>query len=60
MYTAELIGVEDRATQGEGAAETQEARHPRLHQTPGLRGLDLCAEISIRLGKLEGGAAAIR
>ena len=31
--------VEDRATQGKGAVETQEARHPRLHPATGLRGL---------------------
>ncbi len=42
----EPIGVEDRATQGKGAVEAQEARHPRLPQTTGLRGLDVCAEIS--------------
>ena len=38
--------VEGRATQSEGAFETQERRYPRLHKTAGLRGLDVWAEIS--------------
>src|SRR5215211_2829649 len=38
--------VEGGATQSEGTIETQVARYPRLHQTAGLRGLDVCAEIS--------------
>src|SRR5215204_1778044 len=38
--------VEDRATQGQGAPQTQERRHPRLHKAAGIRGLDVCAEIS--------------
>src|SRR5215208_6035362 len=42
----ERRAVEDRAAQSEGAFETQEARHPRLHKTAGLRGLDVWAEIS--------------
>src|SRR5829696_818215 len=44
----ERRAVEDRAAQSEGAFETQEARHPRLHKTAGLRGLDVWAEISKR------------
>src|SRR5215218_10139627 len=42
----ERRAVEDRAAQSEGAFETQEARHLRLHKTAGLRGLDVWAEIS--------------
>src|SRR5215217_8596217 len=38
--------VEGRATQSEGAIETQEARYPRLHKTAGLRSLDVWVEIS--------------
>src|SRR5918994_5377524 len=38
--------VEGRATQSQGAFETQEARYPRLHQAAGLRALDVWAEIS--------------
>jgi hypothetical protein len=44
----EYLGVESRATQGQRAFETQEARHFRLHQTAGLRGLDVCADSDIR------------
>src|SRR5215210_8492954 len=44
----ERRAVEDRAAQSEGAFEPQEARHPRLHKTAGLRGLDVWAEISNR------------
>jgi hypothetical protein len=42
----EPLRVEDRATQGQGAFETQETGHPRLHQTAGIRGLDVRADIS--------------
>ena len=38
--------VEGGATQSQGAIETQEARHPRLHKTTRLRALDVWAEIS--------------
>jgi transposase len=39
-------GVEDRATQGKGAFEAQEAHHPRLHKAARIRGLGVCAEIN--------------
>ena len=39
-------GVEGRATQGQGAPQTQERCHPRLHKAARIRGLDVCAEIS--------------
>src|SRR5688500_13422609 len=42
----ERRAVEGGATQSEGAFETQEARYPRLHQTAGLRSLDVWVEIS--------------
>ena len=42
----EPFGAEGRAAQGQRAFETQKARHPRLHQTARLRGLDTYAEIS--------------
>jgi hypothetical protein len=44
----EPLGVEDRATQGQGAPETQKRGHSRLHQTARVRGLDVRAEISNR------------
>src|SRR5215217_9293491 len=42
----ESRGVEGRATQGQGALETQKGCHPRLHKAARIRGLDVCAEIS--------------
>src|SRR5687767_15174557 len=36
--------VEGRATQGQGALETQKRGHPGLHQAAGIRALDVCAE----------------
>jgi hypothetical protein len=39
-------GVEDRAAQGQRAFEPQKRRHPRLHQTARIRGLDVHDEIS--------------
>ena len=41
-----LAEVEDRAAQSQGAPEKQKRCHPRLHQTAGVRGLDVRAEIS--------------
>ena len=38
--------VEGRATQGQGVPQTQERRHPGLHKTARLRGLNACAEAS--------------
>jgi hypothetical protein len=38
--------VEGRATQGQGTFKAQERRHPGLHKTARLRGLNACAEIS--------------
>src|SRR5215213_11574829 len=48
----ESRGVEGRATQGQGALETQKGCHPRLHKAARIRGLDVCAEISNRASML--------
>src|SRR5829696_4372033 len=42
----EPLRVEGRATQSQGAFETREGCHPRLHQTAWVRGLGICVEIS--------------
>jgi hypothetical protein len=43
---SEPLRVEGRATQGQGALEAQNKRHPWVYQAAGLRGLDVWAEIN--------------
>lgn len=42
----ESLRVEPGGAQSQRALETQEERHPWLHQALGPRGLDVCAEIN--------------